>query len=284
MVSDPFELTIAHSPDSDDAFMFFALAQNRIPTHGIRVKHLLADIQTLNEQALVGRHEITAVSIHAYAFIHDRYALATCGGSVGDGYGPLVVARSPLSLDHMSRTCVAIPGELTTAALVLKLFFPGVRCTVLPFDRILEEVESGRIEAGLIIHEGQLTFASRGLVSIIDLGAEWKRRTGLPLPLGANAVRKDLGPIRMRRVVGLMKASIEYGLAHRTQGLDHARSYARGLALDQIDRFVGMYVNDATLDFGPLGRQAIARLLDDAYQAGIIPHPAIPEFIEPMTD
>jgi 1,4-dihydroxy-6-naphthoate synthase len=267
-------LHLAHSPDSDDAFMFWALGAGKIDTGARRYVHELADIESLNRRAQSGELEITAVSFHAYAYLHDRYALLPHGCSMGDGYGPRLVATSPLRgdvRDALAGKLVAIPGERTTANLVLRLLRPEVRTTVVPFDRIEDAVLEGKADVGLLIHEGQLTYADRGLHLWQDLGAWFKERTGLPLPLGGNVVRKDLGEELVGQVSRDLRASIVYALAHRTSALEHAQQYARGLDAARTDTFVGMYVNDYTVDYGPTGRAAVQRLLEDGHRAGIIP-------------
>jgi 1,4-dihydroxy-6-naphthoate synthase len=264
-------ISLAHSPDSDDAFMFYGLASGRVPTHGLTVVHVLKDIETLNREALVGRHEVTAISFHAYPGIAKTYALMPCGGSVGEGYGPLLVGRDRHDPRQLSGLTVAVPGTLTTAYLALKLFSPKVATRVVPFDRILEEVTEGRADLGLVIHEGQLTFGSCGLHKILDLGAWWGEETGLPLPLGGNAVRRDLGPEVMRRLTRLVRETVRYSLAHRQEALAYAMSFARGMDPKVADRFVGMWVNDMTLDLGERGRRAVQTLLDRGHAAGIIP-------------
>lgn len=267
-------LRVAHSPDSDDAFMFYALAAGKIPTPGREYVHELADIESLNRRAQAGELEITAVSFHAYAYLHERYALLPHGASIGDGYGPRLVSREPAPADARSALAgvtVAIPGERTTATLALRLLRPDVKTVVVPFDLIEDAVLAGKADVGLLIHEGQLTYQDRGLVLWQDLGAWWKQRTGLPLPLGGNVVRKDLGEALIRAVSRDLRASIVYGLAHRAEALAHAGQYARGMSAERTDTFVGMYVNDFTVDYGAVGRQAVQRLLDEAHAAGIIP-------------
>ncbi len=267
-------LHLAHSPDSDDAFMFWALGAGKVDTGERRYIHELADIESLNRRAQSGELEITAVSFHAYAYLHDRYALLPHGCSMGDGYGPRLVATSPLRGDvrgALAGKLVAIPGERTTATLALKLLRPDVRTVVVPFDRIEDAVLEGRADVGLLIHEGQLTYADRGLHLWQDLGAWFKERSGLPLPLGGNVVRKDLGEQLVGHVSRDLRASIVYALAHRASALEHAQQYARGLDAARTDTFVGMYVNDYTVDYGPTGRAAVQRLLDDGHRAGIIP-------------
>jgi 1,4-dihydroxy-6-naphthoate synthase len=264
-------ITVAHSPDSDDAFMFYGLASGGVDTHGIEVEHLLADIETLNRAAFDGRYEVTAVSFHAYAHLTDKYLLLSHGASMGDRYGPVVVARSdgPKTVDGVT---VAVPGLLTTAYLALKLFAPDVEVTVMPFDDIQSAVRDGRVQAGLLIHEGQLTYESEGLGKIVDLGEWWADKTGgLPLPLGGNVIRRDLGTENVARISRMLHDSIAYALAHREEALDYALEYGRGLDRKKADRFVGMYVNDLTLDYGDRGRRAVQRLMDEAYEKRLIP-------------
>jgi 5,8-dihydroxy-2-naphthoate synthase len=273
---------VAHSPDSDDAFMFYALAAGKVDTEGRAYVHELADIETLNRGALAGALDVTAVSFHAYAHMADRYALLAHGASVGDRYGPRLVAREPRPADPqaaLSGRLVGIPGELTTAALALRLYQPGARTRILPFDAIEDAVVREEIEVGLLIHEGQLTFGDRGLHLWEDLGEWWAGRTGLPLPLGGNVVRKDLGPAVVRGVAQDLKASIVWGLAHRAEALAHALGFARGMDARRTDEFVGMYVNDYTVDLGPTGRQAVQRLLDEGHRAGVLPARVVAEFV-----
>jgi 1,4-dihydroxy-6-naphthoate synthase len=273
-------IRVGHSPDPDDAFMFHALANNKIDTGRYRFTHELQDIETLNQRALAGELELTAVSLHGYAYITDKYALCSCGASVGDNYGPMVVSRTPGDPEWLIDRRIAIPGELTTAFLSLRLLL-GDRFTydIVPFDQILERVANGQADAGLIIHEGQLTYGDKGLSLIVDLGKWWHDETGLPLPLGGNAIRKDLGPQAMEEVTALLKQSIKYGLEHRQEALTHALQYGRDLDTAKADTFVGMYVNDWTLDFGPRGREAVATLLRRGFEEGIIPRPVNLEFI-----
>jgi len=278
----PQVIHVAHSPDSDDAFMFWALAAGRIDTGGRCYVHELADIETLNRRALAGELEVTAVSIHAYAYLADRYALLAHGASIGDRYGPRIVARERAPADPraaLAGRTVAVPGELTTAFLALRLYQPAARTVVVPFDQIEDYVAAGRADAGLLIHEGQLTFADRGLALWVDLGAWWEDETGLPLPLGGNVARRDLGDAMLGAVARDLKASIEYGLAHRTEALAHAQSYSRGLDPAETDRFVGMYVNDYTVDYGERGRQAVRELLERGHRAGIVPGPVPLHFV-----
>lgn len=273
-------MTIAHSPDSDDAFMFYGLAKGKLATDGLEVDHVLRDIETLNQEARRGTYEVTAISFHAYAYVADRYALMPCGSSIGDGYGPLLVARERLLPGDVAKRKVAVPGTLTSALLALKLFAPKVETCVVPFDRILEEVQAGRADVGLLIHEGQLTFSERGLHKVMDLGAWWKEETGLPLPLGGNAVRRDLGGEMMARLTRLVRESVRYSLAHREEALGHAMSFARGMPTGVADRFVGMWVNEMTLDCGERGRQAVQLFLDRGHEAGLIPTRVLADFVE----
>jgi len=279
-------IRVGHSPDPDDAFMFHALANGKIDTGDYEFVHELVDIETLNRRAFEGELELTAISLHAYPYLADRYILCTCGASMGDQYGPMVVAREPLDLLDLKGKTIAVPGTLTTAYLTLRLALgyepPHV---VVPFDQILQAVEWGQyqgrpVDAGLIIHEGQLTYQRHSLQLVVDLGKWWYEDTGLPLPLGANALRRDLGQPHLREINRLLYESIRYGLAHRAEALDYALQYGRDLDQPQADRFVGMYVNDWTLDFGPRGREAVATLLTRGHAAGIIPHDVAPEFVE----
>ena len=264
---------IAHSPDSDDAFMFYALTQGLLNTSGLRIEHVLQDIETLNQAAFQGTYEITALSFHAYAYLADRYDLMPSGASFGDGYGPVVVAREPATREALRGGRIAIPGRLTTAHLATRLWQPEFEPVMTPFDRILDVVETGEVDAGVVIHEGQLTFAERGLHSVVDLGAWWKRDTGLPLPLGGNGLRRDLDPALQRRLTALLTESIQYGLDHRQEALGYAIRYARGLEddLERSDRFVGMYVNEWTRGYGERGLAAVQELLDRGFAAGLLP-------------
>jgi 1,4-dihydroxy-6-naphthoate synthase len=272
-------IQVGHSPDPDDAFMFHGIAAGKIPVpDDLEVVQVLDDIESLNRRALDGAIEVSAVSIHAYAYLTDRYALLPCGASMGDGYGPMVVAKRPLTPEALREATIAIPGRLTSAALALRLALGEVKTEVVRFDQILESVRDGRHEAGLIIHEGQLTYADHGLHRLIDLGAWWKGETGLPLPLGGNAVRKDLGEETIRRVSALLRESIEYGLDHREEAITYAMQFGRGLERGRTDRFVGMYVNQWTRDYGPEGRRAIALFLDRGAAAGILPRRVTVEF------
>jgi 1,4-dihydroxy-6-naphthoate synthase len=252
--------------------MFYALAANQIDTGNLVFHHELQDIETLNRRALAGELEVTAVSIHAYAYLADRYALLPHGASMGEGYGPRLVAREPLERHELAGKRIAVPGTLTSAFLALKLYFPDAQTEVVPFDQIMDHVSAGRADAGLLIHEGQLTFQDAGLHLLVDLGEWWGEQTGgLPLPLGGNVIRKDLGPELMRNVSHLLRESIAYGLEHRAPALAHAQSYGRGLTEQQTDEFVGMYVNQRTLDYGEDGRRAVQLFLDRGYDAGVIP-------------
>ncbi len=277
----PQLIRVGHSPDPDDAFMFHALANDKIDTGDLQFVHELQDIETLNRRAMNGELEVSAVSIHAYANLLDKYALLPSGCSMGDKYGPMVVARRPMTVEDLKTVKIAIPGTMTTAFLTLRLLLPGgFDYDVVPFDQIIDAVASGKYEAGLIIHEGQLTFQNQGLHLVVDLGVWWQEKTGLPLPLGGNVVRRDLGPELIHRISELLKQSIRYGLDHRKDALQHALKYARDMDEDLADKFVGMYVNDWTLDYGARGREAVKRLLDEAHKAGIIPKPVAVEFVE----
>ncbi len=279
-------IRVGHSPDPDDAFMFHALANGKIDTGAYRFEHQLLDIETLNRSALNGELELTAVSVHAYAYLADKYVLCPCGASMGERYGPMVVARRRGSLEHMRQMTIAVPGTLTTAYLALRLCLGrDVTHAVVPFDRIIAAVVAGswedkRIDAGLNIHEGQLTYAKHGLELVVDLGQWWYEQTQLPLPLGANAIRKDLGQKVSADVTNLLRSSIQYGLDHRGEALDYALQFGRDLSRQEADQFVAMYVNRWTLDLGPLGRQAVAAVLETGYRAGVIPKLVEPEFVE----
>lgn len=278
-------LVLAHSPDSDDAFMFYGLRAEAVDTEGLSFRHELADIETLNARALAGELAITAVSFHAYAFLADRYLLLPHGASFGDGYGPCVVARdapeAPASLADLDGRRVAIPGARTTAALALRMHVPGAVTVVTPFDRVGEAVAAGEVDAGVVIHEGQLTWREEGFRLLGDLGALWKDETGLPLPLGGNAVRRDLGEERIGKVSRSLGRSIEYSLAHREAALTDAMRFARGLPREKADRFVGMYVNEWTRQYGEKGREAVRLLLDRAFECGAIPVRVVPEWVDP---
>jgi 1,4-dihydroxy-6-naphthoate synthase len=282
-------LTLGHSPDPDDAFMFYALAEHKIDTRGWEFEHILQDIQTLNERATRGELDISAISIHAYAHVLDKYALLPCGASMGDGYGPMLVARDRAGLgenprfgevrDWLCARRIAVPGKMTSAYLALQLALGACETIVVPFDEIFSAVKSGRADVGLIIHEGQLTYAAEDLACILDLGVWWKIKTGLPLPLGGNVIRKDIAPEDRREINSILRESIRYGLDHRAAGVAHAMPLARGMDTELADRFIGMYVNEFTLDYGETGRAAIREFLGRAHSAGFIPSPVELEFV-----
>ncbi len=273
------EITVAHSPDSDDAFMFYGLATNKVRTPGLKFTHSLCDIQTLNQMAMRGHYDVSAISFHAYPYVQDKYAMLSSGGSVGDGYGPMIVSLKAMTLDEVRKTTIAVPGTLTTAYLALKLFAPEVKTEVVPFDQIIPQILSGKYEAGLIIHEGQLSYGQAGLHKILDCGRWWKDMTGLPLPLGGNAIRRELGPELMASVGAALKESIQYALDHRDEALEYAMQFARDLEKQDANTFVGMYVNERTLDYGADGKEAVQRLLRMGHEAGIIPHAAKVEWV-----
>ena len=273
------EITVAHSPDSDDAIRFYGLATNKVRVPGLRFTHTLCDIEALNRKAMEGVYDVTAISFHAYPYIQDKYALLPSGGSVGEGYGPMIVAKQAYTQSEIKKRRIAVPGTMTTAYLALKLFAPGIETEVVPFDQIIAQLLEGKQEAGLIIHEGQLTYEKSGLYRIVDLGRWWNRVTGLPLPLGGNAIRRDLGPELMARVAQALRDSIQYALEHREEALAYAMQFARDLDSQLADKFVGMYVNERTLDYGPDGREAVRRLLDMGHKAGVIPHAARVVFV-----
>ncbi len=291
-------LTLGHSPDPDDAFMFYALAKDLIPTHGFRFEHILQDIQTLNERATRGELDITAVSIHAYAHVSDKYALLPSGASMGDGYGPMLVAKRKFSKAEMAKKKIAVPGTMTSAFLALQLWLgeespqskvhsprsavktQKLNCVVVPFDQIFQAVRSGVADVGLIIHEGQLTYQKEGLVVCEDLGVWWNRQNdGLPLPLGGNVIHKKFSPDIRRKISGILTASIQFSLDHRAEAVQHALHYARDMGRDLADKFVGMYVNHWTLDYGERGREAIRRFLGQAFERGLVPHRQELEFV-----
>src|SRR3984957_2421626 len=274
------EISVAHSPDSDDAFMFYGLATNKARVPGLRFTHTLCDIETLNQKAREGVYDVTAISFHAYPYIQDKYALLPSGGSVGEGYGPMIVAQRLFSESDIKEKRIAVPGTLTTAYLALQLFAPGIETEVVPFDQIIPSVLEGKYEAGLIIHEGQLTYDRSGLYRILDLGEWWLPKTGLPLPLGGNAIRRSLGPELISTVSGALRDSIQYALDHREQALQYAMQFARDLDPRLADRFVGMYVNERTLDYGADGKEAIRRLLETGFREGIISVEPQVEFVE----
>jgi 1,4-dihydroxy-6-naphthoate synthase len=277
----PRTITVGHSPDPDDAFMFYALAHGKLDTGPLRFRHELSDIESLNRRAMRGELEVSAVSIHAYAHLLDQYALLPSGCSMGDRYGPMVISRRAMSLDELRRTKIAVPGTLTTAFLTLRLCLEkDFAYEVLPFDHILAAVQGGEYEAGLIIHEGQLTYQNLGLKLIVDLGVWWQEQTGLPLPLGGNVVRRDLGDETIRLISRLLKESIQYSLDHRAEALDYALQFGRDLDRSLADKFIGMYVNEWTLDYGQRGRAAVRRLLDEAARARLIPAAVDVQFVE----
>lgn len=278
-------IRVGHSPDPDDAFMFYALAKDKIDTGDFEFTHELVDIETLNRRAFSAELELTALSIHAYAFLHDKYLLCTCGASMGDGYGPMVVTRKPQSVKALKSQTIAVPGKLTSAYLALRLCLGTDFASVeVPFDEIIPTVVAGeyrgqKIDAGLIIHEGQLTYGDQNLQLVVDLGVWWKERTGLPLPLGANGIRKSLGPA-IHQIQRLLYESIDYGLRHREPALSYALQYGRDLDAGQADKFVGMYVNDWTIDFGERGRAAVAEFLAQGHAAGVLPELVVPQFAD----
>lgn len=266
------EISIAHSPDSDDAFMFYGLATNKIRVPGYKFSHTLCDIETLNKRAQnEAFYDVTAISFHAYPYVQENYTLMGCGGSVGEGYGPMVISLKPMSQDHLKRVKIAVPGTMTTAYLALKIFNPEIETEVVPFDQIISEVLAGKYEAGLIIHEGQLTYGRSGLHKIIDLGVWWREKTKLVLPLGGNAIRRSLGPETHAIISKALRDSIQHALDHREQALEYAMQFARDLDTSLASRFVSMYVNERTLDYGEDGREAIRKLLEIGHERGIIP-------------
>jgi 1,4-dihydroxy-6-naphthoate synthase len=279
-MSAPSTIHLAHSPDSDDAFMFYALADGQIDTQGISYVHELQDIETLNGRALRGELDVTAVSIHAYAYLSDQYALLPHGASMGDGYGPMLVSTKPMTREDIAGQRIAVPGLMTSAYLALRLFQPDFIPVVVPFDQIEKAVLGGGVVAGLLIHEGQLTYKEDGFHLIADMGAWWLEKTGLPLPLGGNVIRKDMPRDLQKKVSRHLRESIAYGLDHRKNALDHAMRYARGLDRGKADTFVGMYVNDWTLDYGERGRRAIRLFLDEGVKSGIITRPVTVEFVD----
>jgi len=272
-------IRLGHSPDADDAFMFWALAEDRVETRGFEFEHVLRDIQTLNEWALEGKLEVTAISLHAYPFVQDRYALLPHGASMGHGYGPIAVSREPMTKDELREVEIAVPGLMTTAFLVLRLYLGSFRHRVLPFDQILEAVRDGEVEAGLLIHEGQLTYADEGLQKVVDLGEWWLLETGLPLPLGVNVARRDLGEDRLRDLSAVLAESIAAGLEHRREAMEYALQFGRGLDFELGDRFVGMYVNELTQDYGDEGRAAVSELLRRGEAIGAFDRPVQVDFV-----
>jgi 1,4-dihydroxy-6-naphthoate synthase len=272
-------ISIAHSPDSDDAFMFYGLATNKVRVPGFKFTHTLTDIEALNHRAInEAFYDVTAISFHAYPYLQDNYTLMACGGSVGEGYGPMIVSSRKLTLPQIKKTRIAVPGTLTTAYLTLKLFVPEIETAVVPFDKIIPAVAAGEFDAGLIIHEGQLTYANDGLTKLLDLGQWWREQTGLPLPLGGNAIRRSLGAETLSTTTNALRDSIQHALDHREEALAYAMQFARDLDPMLANRFVGMYVNERTLNYGPDGREAIQKLLDMGFDRGIIPHRANVDF------
>jgi 1,4-dihydroxy-6-naphthoate synthase len=271
-MEDKMIIRVAHSPDSDDAFMFYAINTKKIDTKGYEFIDILSDIETLNKEALKGTYEVSAISIHAFPYVANRYALLSSGASMGDNYGPMVVAKEEFPANELKNKTIAVPGTLTSAFLALKLFEPDINYVVLPFDQIMDAVKEGKVDAGLIIHEGQLTYQDEGLKCIVDLGKWWYEKTGgLPLPLGGNVIRKDLGTIVMKEISEILRESIKYSLTHRDEAVEYALKYARGMTKDKADKFIGMYVNDLTVDYGERGKKAIELFLKEAYEKKLIP-------------
>ena len=277
---EPREITLGHSPDSDDAFMFYALTHGKLETGGLTFKHVIAGIESLNHRAMEGELDVTALSVHAYGYVMGLYALLPSGGSFGEESGPIVVARKPMAIGELADARIAVPGTMTSAYLLLKLLLMHFRFEVVPFDKIMDAVKSGDVDAGLLIHEGQLTYEPMGLHKVVDLGEWWHADTGLPVPLGVNAVRKDLGKPLMKKISGLLTESIQYALDHHEEAVKYAMQFGRGMDAALTDRFVGMYVNARTMDMGMKGRDAIARLLTRGYHAALLPQPVNLEFVE----
>ena len=273
-------ISVAHSPDSDDAFMFYALATHKLETGDIEFTHVLKDIQTLNEEATRGTYDVTAISFHAYAYVADKYALLPHGASIGDNYGPIVVSREVIDPADLAQARIAVPGTLTSAFMALRIFNPDFKYEVVPFDQIIEAVVDGKCDAGLLIHEGQLFYQTRGLQKVLDLGEWWFEKTTLPLPMGGNAIRRDLGEDMMREVSDLLRQSISYSLDHRDDALQYAMQFARDMDPSLADRFVSMWVNDLTLDYTDRGREAVKLLLKEGFERGIIPHQVDVQFVE----
>lgn len=273
-------ITVAHSPDSDDAFMFYGLATNKLETDGLRFEHTLKDIQSLNEDAKNGVFDVTAISFHAYAYIADKYALLPHGASIGDKYGPILVSREPRKPEEIPGMKIAIPGELTSAFLALRIYNSDFEYEVFPFDEIIDAVKNGKVDAGLLIHEGQLFYKQMGLDKVLDLGEWWNEKTGLPLPMGGNVIRRDLGEELMKQVSKHLHRSIVYSLENREDALRYAMQFARDMEPELADRFVAMWVNDLTLDYGDRGREGVRRLLQEGYEKGIIPHKVDIEFVD----
>lgn len=273
-------ITVAHSPDSDDAFMFYGLATNKLETNGLKFEHTLKDIQTLNEDARNGVFDVTAISFHAFAYIDDKYALLPHGASIGDKYGPILVSKEKRSIDEIPTMKIAIPGELTSAFLALRIYNQDFEYVVVPFDEIIETVQKGKADAGLLIHEGQLFYKQVGLAKVLDLGEWWHEKTGLPLPMGGNVIRRDLGEDLMKKVSECLHKSIVYSMEHREDALSYAMQFARDMPPELADRFVAMWVNDLTLDYGERGREGVRRLLQEGYEKGIIPNKVDVEFVD----
>lgn len=273
-------ITVAHSPDSDDAFMFYGLATNKLETDGLKFEHTLKDIQSLNEDAKKGVFDVTAISFHAYAYISDKYALLSHGASIGDKYGPIVVAKEPRKPEEISGMKIAVPGELTSAFLALRIYNSDFEYEIVPFDGIVDAVQEGKVDAGLLIHEGQLFYKQLGLDKVIDLGEWWHEKTGLPLPMGGNAIKRDLGDDLIKQVSKHLHRSIVYSMENREDALSYAMQFARDMPAELTDRFVAMWVNDMTLDYGERGRESVQRLLDEGYDKGIIPHKVNVDFVE----
>ena len=273
-------ITVAHSPDSDDAFMFYGLATGKLSTDGLKFEHTLKDIQTLNEEARKGTYDVTAVSFHAFAYISDKYSLLPHGASIGDKYGPIVVSKDPHDASEMSSLKIAVPGEMTSAFLALKIFCRDIDYIVVPFDQIIDTVKAGTVDAGLLIHEGQLFYQHLGLHKVLDLGEWWHDKTGLPPPMGGNVIKRELGDDLIRQVSKYLHASIVYSMENREDALAYAMQFARDMQPELADRFVAMWVNDLTLDYGERGREAVRTLLDEGFKAGIIPHKVEIDFVE----
>lgn len=277
---EPREITIGHSPDPDDAFMFYALTHGKLDAAGLTFKEVIQDIESLNHRAVEGELDVTALSVHAYGYVMDKYALLASGGSFGDRVGPIVVASKPMEVGELADDRIAVPGTMTSAYLLLKLLLMNFKFEVVPFDKIMDAVKNGEVDAGLLIHEGQITYQQAGLHKVVDLGEWWHADTNLPVPLGVNAVRKDLGKQLMRKISELLTESIQYALSHREEAIAHAMKFGRGMDAAMTDRFVGMYVNSWTLNMGNQGREAITRLLTRAYHAALVPRPVHLEFVE----
>jgi 1,4-dihydroxy-6-naphthoate synthase len=273
-------ISVAHSPDSDDAFMFYGLATNKLDTGNLKFEHTLKDIQTLNENAKSGVYDVTAISFHAYAYVSDKYALLPHGASIGDKYGPILVSKEPRKAEDISKMKIAVPGELTSAFLALRIYNQDFEYTIVPFDQIIDEVKRGKADAGLLIHEGQLFYKQVGLDKVLDLGEWWHEKTGLPLPMGGNVIRRDLGEDLMRQVSKYLRQSIQYSMQNREDALAYAMQFARDMQPELADRFVAMWVNDLTLDYGERGREGVRRLLEEGFEKGIIPNRDEIEFVE----